>query len=220
MTKVKTALSGKIVLVSLFAAVALAACGGGGGGAPASAPTSVETPSAPTPSPAPSPAPAPAPAPAPVTLHYTDKVFAVWTGGYLYSVTKTGVTKVTNLTKYTSGAIPLGDCGLKPKTEADGTIGAACKDSTGIYRKLLLDPVASTLSNGGDEMPIDSEYVFLEVDPANGGDTAKVSDGTYFITGGARWEIYFQSNSGTITPVKVGSFADDGSIKAMLSYSN
>ncbi|MDQ5962814.1 MAG: serine protease, partial [Patescibacteria group bacterium] len=41
---------------------------------------------------------------------YTDKVYTLYVGGYPYAVTKTGVTKVKNMTQYTSPGFGLFDC--------------------------------------------------------------------------------------------------------------
>lgn len=152
-------------------------------------------------------------------LKYTDKVFAVWTGGYLYSVIKTGVEVVKNSTRYQSGALPLNNCGLKPKAETSGLIGVACKDSTGVYRKLLLDPIANEVRDDGDATPVDSEYVFLQAGSTIA--SARVTDGLFYADDAARWNLLFRSDAtGAVTTIKAGTFEKDGDIKLILSYSN
>lgn len=185
------------------------------------------------------------PIPPPI-LHYTDKVYALWTGGYPYAVTKTGVAKVVNTTPYTQGFYPLANCWLAEKPLADGKVLVDCQDAMTLNRHLLyIDPTTDelheyeTAPQVWDTTPTTpgrvcgwcniysypAGTVWHDVDPYNPAyptwsTQAKVSDGWYFTTD-TDWVLNFQADAtGLVTTVKAGTFSVDGNIKLLMSYSN
>lgn len=185
--------------------------------------------------------------PAKKVLHYTEKVYALWTGGYPYAVTKTGVAKVVNTTPYTQGFYPLGNCWLAEKPLADGKVLVDCQDAMTLNRHLLyIDPTTDqlheyeTAPQVWDTTPTTPGRVcgwcniysypagtvwhdVQDYDPAypTWGPKVKVSDGWYFTPGTATWVLNFQADAtGLVTTVKAGTFAGDGNIALLMSYSN
>ena len=185
------------------------------------------------------------PAPVAQVLHYTDKVYALWTGHYPYTVTKTGVTRVANKTSL-AGAWMYFNCWMAETPLANGKVLVDCQDGVSYNRHLLyIDPTTDELheyetavqvwdttpaSNGGVcgwckilDYPAGTTWQDVQVyDPAYPSWDAKVKvpDGWYFTTD-ASWVLNFKSDTtGAITVVKAGTFADEGNIFLLMSYSN
>lgn len=179
-------------------------------------------------------------------LHYTDKVFAIWTGGQIYAVTKTSVTLVTNKTQYTTGSYPLWGCWMAPPSVsilADGEILHACQDAVTLRRHYLAlnpitgeqneyaGPVTATLqcTENADKTwscPVNTDWVAVQGSapagaPANDGTATQVSDGWYFTTGGTRSTLKFKTTAtGMESVVKAGDAFVDGNIRVLLTFGN
>ncbi|MBZ0092147.1 MAG: hypothetical protein K8F27_08000 [Sulfuricellaceae bacterium] len=182
--------------------------------------------------------------PAPV-LHYTDKVYALWTGAYPFAVTKTSVTMVVNKTSI-AGIAPYINCWMAEKPLPDGKVLADCQDVVTYNRHLLyIDPTTDelheyeTAPQVWDTTPTTPGRVcgwcniysypagttWLEVqdyDPVHQWDAyAKVADGWFFATDANNTVLNFQSDAtGAVTVVKAGTFSVDGTIMLLVSYSN
>lgn len=163
----------------------------------------------------------------PQVLRYTDKVYALWTGAYPFVVTKTGVTKVTNKTKYTVGFYPLFNCWIAEKQLNDGKILVSCVDSAGQTRRTLyINPEKDELHEYVGTVPAD--VVWRDVTPfnldrhQNGWDSqAKVADGWYYTLLTGDWVLWFiDDHTGVSTVVKSGTFQADGNINYLSSYTN
>ena len=156
------------------------------------------------------------------TRSYTDKVYAIWTFAYPYAVTKTSVTPVINKTSYTTGNNPIFNCGIANKPLSDGKVLLDCQERTTLSaRKFYIDPTKDTMYDYNDAVPADINFTFVQgFDPATGWlARAQVSDGWYFTTN-PTWVLKFQYNQGgAIITVKAGSFATDGNINVLASFS-
>ena len=156
-------------------------------------------------------------------LHYTDRVFALWTGAYPYVVTKTGVTYVVNKTHF-AGLAPFYNCWLAEKPLADGQVLTSCQESASNNRYVLvINPVEGAVYDYTGTVPASTVWRDVQVyDPAfpTWAAKAKVADGWYFTTDTA-WVLNFRDDAtGQVTVVKAGTFAVDDTIKLLMSYSN
>ena len=183
--------------------------------------------------------------PAKKVLHYTEKVYALWTAGYPFAVTKTSAVRVTNKTSI-AGIAPYMNCWLAEKPLADGKVLTDCQDVVSYNRHLLyIDPTTDELHEYETtpqvwdttpttpgrvcgwcniySYPAGTTWIDVQVyDPAypTWGAKAKVSDGWFFTTDTA-WVLNFQADAtGLVTTVKAGTFSVDGTIKLLISYSN
>jgi hypothetical protein len=161
-------------------------------------------------------------------LHYTDKVYALWTASYPFAVTKTGVTKVVNRTSFvnTLSDYSYFNCWLAAKPLSDGRVLASCQETRTTHdrKSLYIDPTRNEMYDYVDEVPADT--VWHDVTPSawlkpGVGPNSAVSDGWYFTTDYATWTLYFQSSStGATAVVKEGSFATDETIRLLMTYTN
>jgi hypothetical protein len=158
-------------------------------------------------------------------LHYTDKVYAIWTANWPFTVTKTGVTRVVNKTSL-PGVLPYVNCWLASKPLPDGKVLTNCVDNTSSAsgrHVLYIDPTKDELHDYGGTVP--SDVIWLDVArfdqlKPEWGAKAQVSDGWYFNLSTDGRTIKFQQNgTGTISVIKVGTL-DDDTIKILVSYSN
>jgi hypothetical protein len=77
---------------------------------------------------------------------YSDKVYVTYIGAYPYSVTKTGVTKVTNKTQFTTGFFPLANCSLYETPIENGIIPVQCTTaSDNVRRTFYINPTTNEL---------------------------------------------------------------------------
>ena len=163
-------------------------------------------------------------------LSYKEKTYALWTVAYPYVVTKTGVTKVVNKTKYTFGVYPLGNCIIMDPsftTKMKGQVLTECQAADGSGRHMFyIDPTRNELYEYADIVP--SGIIFHSVTPLDlirnkaGWDSqTKVTDGWYYTIGTGNWVLWFQSDSTSAsTIVKEGTFVGDGNINYLATYSN
>ncbi|MDQ5962529.1 MAG: hypothetical protein QG653_336 [Patescibacteria group bacterium] len=78
---------------------------------------------------------------------YTDKVYTLYVGGYPYAVTKTGVTKVKNMTQYTSPGFGLFDCDLYEEAVENGIVPVRCAANVDLVRRVFqINPITEELS--------------------------------------------------------------------------
>jgi hypothetical protein len=180
---------------------------------------------------------------APTVLHYTDKVYAVWTGGQLYSVSKTDVKLLTNKTSFTTGFFPLANCWL-PKSGplADGKVLASCQDAFGLRRHYLyIDPTKDELyeytgavpanlactenANKTWACPAGNDWVSVQDVPPSGAPTnsvaaTKVGDGWYYNTNSNNYAIFFLTTAtGNVTTVKDGT-GIEGTVGLLMTFSH
>lgn len=163
-------------------------------------------------------------------LTYGNKTYALWTGAYPYAVSKTSVTPVANKTKYTFGVRPLGNCIIMDSSftvKMNGKILTECQAADGSGRHMFyIDPTKDELYEYPDAIP--SGITFHDVTPFNlvrnktGWDSqTKVADGWYYTLLTGNWVLWFQNdNTGISTIVKEGTFATDGNINYLATYSN
>lgn len=181
---------------------------------------------------------------APAVLRYTDKVYAIWTGGQLFSVTKTAVTLLVNRTQYTNGGFPLGNCWLPNSNVgilADGSVLAACQDAITLRRHYLkVNPIEQAVYEYGGAIPATlqctenpdkswtcpSTTAWVDVQrqvpvgaPAGSVAATQISDGWFHNLAADPRSTYFTSLSGG-TQVKVRDGANADVVKALFSYSN
>jgi len=172
-------------------------------------------------------------------LHYTDKVYALHTGNYVYVVNKTGVAKVKNMTKYVDGFYPLANCWLSPTPQDDGKILVACQDAMSLHCHMLyINPVTDEIYEYAGAVPTNMAYVenadftwtipansvwtwYATIDPATPtwGAKAHVTDGWYYTSNNNAATLLFVNNQGVVTTVNAGNFATDGSYPLLISYS-
>jgi len=175
--------------------------------------------------------------------HYTDKVYALWSSKYPFSVTKTGVTRVTNMTKYVAvgGGFDLFGCLISSYALSDGKIPLLCKDGVQFkFHELYIDPVKEEVHEFVGVLPADLSYVLttdgtgLTTFSAKWGDVvqdidplhptwearAKVVDGWYFSPNNQNSVLYFQDNTGNVSTVAQKVPLIDGNVRIMFSYSN
>lgn len=164
-----------------------------------------------------------------MALKYTDKVFAVWTGGYPFAVTKTGVTKVVNKTSYTAGALPLFQCALGYPQLADGKVLTQCTNAVatastpaGTRVVSYINPLTNEHFDYTGTVPSNVVWRAFEnnADKPEWAAKARVSGGWYYTPFDAAWVLNFQPDVGTSFAVKAGTFLGDGTIKVMVSYTN
>jgi hypothetical protein len=150
------------------------------------------------------------------------KVLAIWTEGYPFMVTKTTVTRVTNQTS--DGLL---SCGLANKALPDGNILVECT-VFGLMpftrRTYAVDPSTGILRSYAGAVPVDIVFTAVEsesMQPVANTTSAHVADGWYYADPAARWRLLFQLDAGgTPLVVKEGTFATDGTIKVIRTYSN
>ena len=168
---------------------------------------------------------------APTTvLHYTDKVYALWTGAYPFAVTKTGVAKVTNKTQYTSGFYPLSNCWLMDSSflsQTGGRILTNCQDAIGGGRhSLYIDPTKDELYEYTGTVPTNIVWhavtpVSLVLHQAGWGSQAQVSGGWYYTIGTSNWVLWFlDDKTGISAIVKQGNLQADENIDYLSTYTN
>ncbi len=177
-------------------------------------------------------------------LHYTEKVYALWPG-YPAAVTQSGVAKVTNLTPYTTGALPLFNCWMAEKPLADGKVLVNCQDAVTLNRHLLyLDPTIDalyeyetapqvwdpTVINGKTcgwcsivNYPAGTVWQDFgnhnPANPASWGMEVRVSGGWYF-TSTNRLTLSFQPDQGGATVIKAADYSTEGTFHLLMTYSN
>lgn len=158
-------------------------------------------------------------------LRYTNKVYALWTANWPMVITKTGATWIANKTSI-PGVLAYVNCELASKPLPDGKILARCVDNVmGTGRHVLyIHPVLDEMYDHVGEVPSDIVWVSsTQYDPAtpNWWAKAKISDGWFFTSNTVTWVLKFQDDATkTVMTVKAGTFGADGTIKALLSYSN
>ena len=181
---------------------------------------------------------------APAALRYSDKVYAIWTGGQLFSVTKTAVTLLTNRTQYTSGGFPLWNCWLPKPTVgilADGTVRAACQDAITLRRHYLkVNPIEQAVYEYAGPIPASlqctenpdkswtcpSNTAWVDVQrqvpvgaPVGSALGTAISDGWFHNLVSDSRSTFFTSTSNNST-VKVKDGSGEDVIKAYFTYSN
>ena len=163
------------------------------------------------------------------TLKYTDKVIAIWNGGYPYLVNKTGMVKVINKTQYQAGFIPLGICDLGYPQLTDGKVLSRCTNavatpSTPALTRVIsyIDPIKGEMYDFTGTVPTNVVWRSFEnnADKPEWGAKARVSDGWYYVLFNSDWILNFQPDSGAVTTVKAGTFLGDGNINILIAYSN
>ncbi len=181
-------------------------------------------------------------------LHYTDKVFAIWTGKQIFAVTRTSVTLVTNKTQYTTGGWPLAACWMAPPSVsilADGQILHTCQDAVSLRRHYLaLNPITNEQTEYAGPVPAilqctenadkswtcqaNSPWVSYQETapvgaPAGSATAAQVSYGWYFLDDLTRKNLQLLE-AGVTTTVKLATevLTDfiNGQLYAIFGYSN
>lgn len=177
-------------------------------------------------------------------LRYTDKVYALWTDKYPHAVTRTGVTRVKNMTQWSGLGKELFLCFIANRPLADGKILTLCKDLAQLkWHTLYIDPTKEEMYEYTDAVPSDLVYT---VDPDGGipetslgaswldvdkpttahpqwNSFAKVADGYFFVeafsSGGL---LKFIGNDDVVSIVadKNPLVNGNGTIRVMWSYSN
>lgn len=157
-------------------------------------------------------------------LRYTDKVYALWTGAYPFVVTKTGVTKVVNKTRY-AGSMPFYNCWLSETPLSDGKVLASCQYVVDYTRSVYyIDPTKDELYEYTGTVP--GNIVWKDVqsfDPATPtlGAKTRVTDGLYFTTFDIAWVLKFQADvTNVVTVVKAGTFEVDETVNLLMTYNN
>lgn len=177
-------------------------------------------------------------------LHYTDKVYALWTDKYPYAVTRSGVTKVKNMTQWNGLGKDLFLCFIANHPLADGKILTLCKDLAGMkWHTLYIDPTKEEMYEYAGTVPADLVYTvdpdsgipatslgssWLDVDKPTAAHPqwnsfAKVTDGYYFVeafsSGGT---LKFIGNDGAVSIIadKNPLINGNGTIRVMWSYNN
>jgi hypothetical protein len=181
-------------------------------------------------------------------LTYAEKVYASWTNRNLYSVNKAvvgvvttyTVAKVINTTQYGSGGNDLFNCLLATYALPNGKVLALCKDVIGLkYHLFYINPETDKLYEYGDAVPVDLSYTLsadqstvtsqgvkwgdaAPADPLHPtwGAHAQVAGGWYFTLAVSGWILEFQDNANVVSIVKSGTFATDGTVRLLVSYSN
>ncbi len=177
-------------------------------------------------------------------LHYTEKVYALWTDKYPHAVTRTGVTRVKNMTPWNGLGKELFLCFIANHPLADGKILTLCKDLAELkWHLLYIDPTKEELREYSALPPSDLVYT---VDPDSGIPAAtlgsswldttsaavpghpdwwqsvKVAEGYYFTpekTLGA--SIMFQDSTGAVSTVAAVDPSGRGvTIHILHGYSN
>jgi hypothetical protein len=182
---------------------------------------------------------------APAVFHYTDKVYAIWTGGQVFSVTKTSATRLTNITSYTAGFFPLANCWLPSGNVgilADGKILSSCQDAMTLHRHYLyIDPsnesiheyagaVPATLqctenANLTWTCPVNTDWISVQTSlpigaPANASIAVHTnSDGWYFSSQSDGRSIFLLNTSGITSIVRQGVSGIDDVVKLLMTYS-
>lgn len=193
-------------IVAILIAVGISACGGGGGNDTPPTPTVPTTPQTPT---------------TPVVLKYTDKVYALWTGAYPYTVTKSGVTRVTNATSV-PGTAPFFNCWLLEQPLEDGRVLTSCQRVDTLARVVYyINPVEEKLYDYVGEVSTNAVWhaVGYKFDKPGWYTYAHVTDGQYFVPDNAGWVLKFKPNNGDEVTVKAGTFAQDETIRLIMHYS-
>ena len=161
--------------------------------------------------------------------HYTNAVIAVWTGGYPFLVTKTGVTKFVNETSYTAGGLPLFNSALGVPQLPDGKIliqatNAVATATTPANSRVIVyaDPTTGKLKDFTGTIPVNIVWYLTDGGTPNPawGAQARVVDGSFFVTSEAGWVVNFQPDVGSVTNIKTGTFAVDGTVSVMKAYTN
>ena len=164
-------------------------------------------------------------------LHYTEKVYAIWTMGYPYAVTKTGVTKVPNHTSWNSSSYyaPLANCGMALDTaylsQTGGKILVSCQAApTGDRHIFYIDPSRNDgLYDYTGPVPAGIVWTYvtpIHTDHLGWGSYVKVSNGYFFVYDYESWVLNFQDNAGIVSTIKAGTFDADGNIDLLAVYSN
>jgi hypothetical protein len=163
-------------------------------------------------------------------LKYTDKVLGIWTGGYPYDINKNTrvVTKYANETSYTAGALPLAQCGLGVPQLADGRILVKCTNAvatptTPANSRVVIyaDPTTLKLKDFSGTVPANVVFHLVEDNKQpNWGTNARVTDGWVYTPSTEGWVVNFQPDVGATFTIKAGTFAVDGTVSVMKSYTN
>ncbi len=182
-------------------------------------------------------------------LRYSDKVVAIWTGGQLWNVTKTGVKLVTNKTQYTQGGFPIANCWLPRNgvgTLTDGNILTSCQDAISLRRhyfavnpavsatemevKEYAGPVPATLlcTENADKTwtcPSNHDWLFAQESlpvgaPTDAAKAVHVSDGWYFNKKTDPRSLFFQNSGGATTLVRQGFSGEDDTYALLAAFSN
>jgi hypothetical protein len=155
--------------------------------------------------------------------------YVIWTGNYPYQVTKTGVTKVVNKTQFQAGALPLYSCALGLQPLADGKVLTQCRNAIAVNGIPAATLVVTYINRSTGEMldysgTVPSNMVWVlsanNADKPEWGAKARVAGGWYYTKYNETSVLRFQSDSGDSFVVKQGTFAADGDIKVIVSYSN
>lgn len=180
-------------------------------------------------------------------LHYTDKVYAVWTDAYPFVVTRAGAVRVRNMTQYDGPHQTLFNCAISSYSLADGKIPLLCKDlANNRYRELYINPERDELYEYVGTLPSELGYTLnasgniITSLGAKWGDlaetfigydhheptwwsAAKIASGWFYTKSdsiGADWILTFQDNAGATSIVKAGTAQADGNLRIMFSYSH
>ena len=148
----------------------------------------------------------------------TEYTYAIWTtSAYPVAVAKTGVTPVVNKTQYAS----LFNCQLPNTALSDGKIAVSCQERPSLARRnFYIDPLKNEIYEYVGTVPANITFsdTVNNSDKPEWGAKARVADGWYFTTANITWVLNFQSDSGTVTTIKAGTFAADGNIKGLVTY--
>lgn len=177
-------------------------------------------------------------------LHYTDKVYALWTDKYPHAVTRSGVTKVKNMTQWNGLGKDLFLCFIANHPLADGKILTLCKDLAGMkWHTLYIDPTKDEMYEYTGTVPADLVYTvdpdsgipaaslgasWLDVDKPTAAHPqwnsfAKVTDGYYYTEiGSSGGLLKFIGNDGAVSIIadKNPLVNGIGTIQVMWSYNN
>lgn len=182
-------------------------------------------------------------------LHYTEKVYSLYTGGYPFYVHRNtdgsfDVSKVSNMTPFTAGFYPLANCWLAKTPLADGKVLVSCQDAISLSRHVLyIDPVKEEMYEYTGLIPPALQYItnsdrsvtlpaaydwiwghsFDQQNPPAWAENVTISTGTYYTTYIQTWILLFKSiQTGVVSTVKNGDplAKDGGSFTLLISYSN
>ena len=174
-------------------------------------------------------------------LHYTDKVYALWTDRIPHVVTKTGAVKLKDMTKYAGDHLGIWGCIISSYPLADGRIPLVCNENTTFhYHEFYIDPSKDEMHDFVGTLPADLSYtmnadgtglvsfsskwgdVVQDVDPLRPTweARARVADGWYFTPNNQNAVLYFQDNAGNVSTVAQKTPLIDGNVRIMFSYTN